>query len=140
MLNEQRGWWPVALSADLGAQPLGVRLLDQPVVLWRHASGQAVAMADRCPHRGAQLSLGRVLGEVIQCPYHGWTFEPSGACRAYPSQPGFTPGATSAACAYQAQEHEGLVWVQLQPARPRLTTQRRPHLPCPTSAVCPGAA
>lgn len=117
MLNEQHGWWPVALSADLGGQPLGVRLLDQPVVLWRNGLGEVVAMADRCPHRGAQLSLGQVHGDVIQCPYHGWSFESNGACRAYPSQPGFTPGASSAACAYRAQEHEGLLWVQLQPAQ-----------------------
>jgi phenylpropionate dioxygenase-like ring-hydroxylating dioxygenase large terminal subunit len=114
MLNEQLGWWPVALSADLVGQPLGVHLLDQPLVLWRNAQAEAVAMADRCPHRGAQLSLGQVRGDVIQCPYHGWTFESNGACRAYPSQPGFSPGAASAACAYRAQEHEGLVWVQLQ--------------------------
>ena len=113
MLNEMRWWWPVCLASELGTQPLGLRLLDQPLVLWRDAQGQPVAMVDRCPHRGAQLSLGRVEAGTLQCPYHGWRFEPQGRCVGIPAQPGFTPPASSGVCRHAAVEHEGLVWVAL---------------------------
>lgn len=113
MLNEMRWWWPVCLASELGTQPLGLRLLDQPLVLWRDAQGQPVAMVDRCPHRGAQLSLGRVVAGTLQCPYHGWRFEPQGRCVGIPAQPGFTPPASSGVCRHAAVEHEGLVWVAL---------------------------
>lgn len=112
-MNELRWWWPVCLAQDLTDQPVGLRLLDQPVVLWRDAQGQPVAMVDRCPHRGAQLSMGRVVQGELQCPYHGWRFEPAGRCVAIPALPGFTPPASSRACRHRAVEHEGLVWVAL---------------------------
>jgi phenylpropionate dioxygenase-like ring-hydroxylating dioxygenase large terminal subunit len=70
-------------------------------------------MVDRCPHRGAQLSLGRVVAGTLQCPYHGWRFEPQGRCVGIPAQPGFTPPASSGVCRHAAVEHEGLVWVAL---------------------------
>lgn len=116
MLNETRGWWPVCLATDLGTAPLGVRLLDQALVLWRDALGQPVAMVDRCPHRGAQLSLGRVVEGTLQCPYHGWRFEPTGRCVGIPAQPGFAPPARSGVCRHAVAEHEGLIWVSLDPA------------------------
>lgn len=124
-MNELQGWWPVALAHEVKSEPLGLRLLDEPVVLWRAPDGQPVAMADRCPHRGARLSLGRVVDGALQCPYHGWTFEASGACIRIPAQPGFTPPASSRACSYEAVEHEGLVWVALKPA----TAAERSALP-----------
>jgi phenylpropionate dioxygenase-like ring-hydroxylating dioxygenase large terminal subunit len=113
MLKETTWWWPVALADELGAEPQGVRLLDQPLVLWREAQGHPVAMVDRCPHRGAQLSMGRVLNGHLQCPYHGWRFEASGRCVGIPAQPGFTPPVSSSVCRYPVAEHEGLIWVAL---------------------------
>lgn len=130
MLNETRGWWPVCLATDLSAQPLALRLLDQPVVVWRGAQGQAVAMADRCPHRGAQLSLGQVVDGALECPYHGWRFAADGRCVAIPAQPGFVPPASSSACRHDALEHEGLVWVALNAASPGAADAApRPPLP-----------
>lgn len=127
MPNETRGWWPVCLTTDLGMAPLGVRLLDQPLVLWRDAQGQPVAMVDRCPHRGAQLSLGRVVAGTLQCPYHGWRFEPAGRCVAIPAQPGFAPPARSGVCRHAVAEHEGLVWVSLDPAAATPDATPSPH-------------
>jgi phenylpropionate dioxygenase-like ring-hydroxylating dioxygenase large terminal subunit len=110
-------WHPVAESASLTDAPLPVRLLAQDVVLWRDNVGQAHAWADRCPHRGTRLSLGRVLhtgdGSRIECPYHGWQFNATGACRVIPALPDFAPPASHTACTHEAYEAHGLVWVRL---------------------------
>ena len=53
---------------------------DLVPVIYRTASGRAVALEDRCPHRGAPLSAGEVHGETLSCGYHGFTFDPSGQC------------------------------------------------------------
>lgn len=114
---EHGWWWPIAREEDLRDEPMPVRLLEQPLVLWRGASGEAALMTDRCPHRGARLSLGRVLGDTLQCPYHGWRFEPSGRCQAIPAQPGFAPPQSSAACRQDLRRAHGLWWAALGQAR-----------------------
>lgn len=110
---EKKWWWPVALEADAGTGPVALELLGERLVLWRDAAGQPVLMTDRCPHRGAQLSLGRVVGSELQCPYHGWRFDASGRCVAIPAVPGFEPPASSSACRHGVQVAHGLVWADL---------------------------
>jgi phenylpropionate dioxygenase-like ring-hydroxylating dioxygenase large terminal subunit len=107
-------WHPVALGTDVAQAPLGVRLLDQAVVLWRDSAHQIHAWADQCPHRGAQLSLGRVCGDRLECPYHGWQFDGRGQCVHVPALPQFVPPVTHAARQFSACERYGLVWVCLQ--------------------------
>ena len=78
------------------------------------------ALRDRCPHREAPLSAGRVEGACVECPYHGWRFDVSGVCRLVPSagEGGAIPTAASAP-AFQAVERYGLVWICLDdPAAP----------------------
>jgi phenylpropionate dioxygenase-like ring-hydroxylating dioxygenase large terminal subunit len=114
---ERSLWHPVASAADLAVgAPLAVQLLDEPLVLWRDAAGAARAFADRCPHRGARLSLGCVRGGELECPYHGWRFDGAGQALAVPALPGFVPPPTHRATAYAAREAYGLVWVQLDAA------------------------
>ncbi len=111
-------WHPVADSAALADAPLPARLLSQDLVLWRDAAGRAHAWADRCPHRGTKLSLGRVLhldaGSQLECPYHGWQFAADGACQLIPARPHFVPPASHRACTHEAHEAHGLIWVRLQ--------------------------
>ena len=70
-------WWAVARSEEVtSTKPISVDIGSQPIVLWRDAQGVPRALEDRCPHRRAPLSLGCVLGNgMIQCGYHGWTFD-----------------------------------------------------------------
>lgn len=75
------GWAPDL--ADLGGIQ-GRVLLDQPVVAWRDGGGALHAMEDRCPHRQAPLSLGRVEGDRLRCMYHGLTLDAGGACVGMP--------------------------------------------------------
>ena len=55
-------------------------ILGEPLAMYRTASGRAVILADRCPHRGASLSAGEIFGETLACGYHGFTFDPAGKC------------------------------------------------------------
>jgi phenylpropionate dioxygenase-like ring-hydroxylating dioxygenase large terminal subunit len=72
-------WWPLATEAELKHdKPLARTLHDQPLVLFRGSDGQPVVMPDRCPHRHAPLSCGRVHHGELACPYHGWQFTAAG--------------------------------------------------------------
>lgn len=73
-------WYVVALASELCERPIKRWILGEPLALFRTASGRAVALDDRCPHRGAPLSSGEVHGETLSCGYHGFTFDPSGQC------------------------------------------------------------
>lgn len=111
---EKNQWHPAALSSAVVEGPVPVRLLNEDLVLWRDAQGQAQAFVDRCPHRGARLSLGRVNAGNLECPYHGWQFAASGQCVQVPAVPGFTPPAQHCVKSFGVQEAYGLIWVQLQ--------------------------
>lgn len=110
---EKQLWHPVAGSEAVAQAPLAVRLLDEDLVLWREPGGAVHAWPDRCPHRGARLSLGRVENGRLECPYHGWQFDGSGQCMHVPALPQFVPPRTHCVEAYEAREAHGLVWVRL---------------------------
>ncbi|MCF6443735.1 Rieske 2Fe-2S domain-containing protein [Nereida sp. MMG025] len=83
-------WQAVALSKDLRRKPLRLLFNGAPVVLFR-AGSEIKAIEDRCPHRFANLSDGRVVEGQIECPYHGWRFDGQGQCRAIPGHQGPLP-------------------------------------------------
>jgi len=115
-MAERQWWWPVALDNEVQAEPVPVRLLNEAVVLWRNPAGQVVALTDRCPHRGARLSLGRVVEGALECPYHGWRFDVDGQCVGIPAVPDFQPSARHAACQHAVRSAHGLLWVALDGA------------------------
>jgi phenylpropionate dioxygenase-like ring-hydroxylating dioxygenase large terminal subunit len=119
----RRHWFPLCRSPELGARPLARMLLGQPIALFRTPGGVG-ALADRCPHRNAPLSAGRVRGDALQCPYHGWQFDTTGACRAVPGLCGPAAHPTRAAGAFPAVERDGLVWASLSgEGEPRILPQ-----------------
>lgn len=111
-MHEKFLWHPVGKLADLVGGPHAVVVLGEDVVVWQGPDGYQ-AWADRCPHRGTKLSLGRVAGGRLECAYHGWQFAPSGQCAHIPALPDFVPPPLHKACAYSVQEAYGLLWVQL---------------------------
>ena len=113
-MTERILWHPVAQSSEVVDAPLSVQLLNEAVVLWRNADGLAQAFVDRCPHRGARLSMGRVENGHLECPYHGWQFSSGGQCVKVPAVPDFTPPASQRVKAFEVQEAYGLVWVRLE--------------------------
>ncbi|MFO0548790.1 MAG: aromatic ring-hydroxylating dioxygenase subunit alpha [Polyangiaceae bacterium] len=80
-------WTPVAFSSEVTTRPLSVRVAGTPVVLFRGANGEPAALFDRCPHRGVALSLGKVREGCLECPFHGWRFDGTGAAVEVPWNP-----------------------------------------------------
>lgn len=109
-------WTPVALASELARdKPLAVRVAGEPVVLFRDATRATVhALIDRCPHRGAALSLGRVDDGCLRCPFHGWRFGGDGACHEVPWHPDAKREHLSAT-ALAAREVGGFIWIFTAP-------------------------
>jgi phenylpropionate dioxygenase-like ring-hydroxylating dioxygenase large terminal subunit len=104
-------WYPVARSTDVAPGPVGVRLLGGDYVVYRGDGGLAAAL-DRCPHREAPLSLGRVADGCVQCPYHGWSFDSAGTCTRVPSaEPGTPIPPKARLTTVHVAERYGLVWL-----------------------------
>ncbi|MEH6415710.1 Rieske 2Fe-2S domain-containing protein [Pseudomonas sp. CGJS7] len=106
-------WFAVLCSARLRAAPVGVTVLDRPIVLARTKAGYAFALEDRCPHRHAPLSAGLATGEGIACPYHGWRFDPQGRLCAIPGMPPECVLPKVRVRAAAVREHDGLIWLRL---------------------------
>jgi vanillate monooxygenase len=71
-------WYASAWSHEIERRPLSRRLLNEPVVFFRKQDGAVVALEDHCPHRGYPLHKARVIGDTLECGYHGMTFNCSG--------------------------------------------------------------
>ena len=84
----QNAWYMAAWSDEVETSRLLARtLLEEPVVLFRDSGGKPRALFDRCPHRFAPLSMGRLEGDVVTCGYHGLRFGGDGACVRNPHGP-----------------------------------------------------
>jgi vanillate O-demethylase monooxygenase subunit len=83
----KNSWYVAALGQELiDGKKVARTILERPVVIYRGTSGRVVALDDRCCHRAAPLSMGRVEGDDIRCMYHGMKFEPGGKCIQIPGQ------------------------------------------------------
>src|SRR5262245_29797439 len=80
-------WYVVALRRELSEGLLARTVLGESVVLYRRSSGEAVALRNRCSHRGFPLSEGTLKDDVITCGYHGFRFGCDGVCLSVPGQP-----------------------------------------------------
>ncbi len=104
-------WFAVAWSRDVATGRLVARrLLGRDVVLWR--SAQAIhCWRDLCVHRGAQLSLGKLCGERLVCPYHAWEYNSAASACIFLLTQDQPPPLKARAQTYQARERYGMVWV-----------------------------
>ncbi len=106
-----RNAWYVAAEADeVGRRPLGRILLGEPVVLYRRTDGGAVALEDRCCHRRAPLHKGEVVGDGLQCGYHGFLFDAAGICVKVPGLDR-APPREARVRAYPLCERHRYVWI-----------------------------
>ena len=81
-------WFPVCPSSFVKDSPVSLRRLGYKIALWRDQAGKVHALEDHCPHRGAPLSLGVILGDRMACPYHGVEVRCDGTVTRVPGSPG----------------------------------------------------
>ena len=79
-------WYVAAWSHEVDRSLLSRWILNEPVVLYRTENGEPTAVYGRCPHRHFPLGESRLVGDNIECGYHGFTFSPSGTCVKIPTQ------------------------------------------------------
>lgn len=79
-------WYVAAWNDEVTRTPLARKLCNEDIVMFRKTDGTVVALEDRCAHRRLPLSVGRVLGDSIQCGYHGLVYDCSGKCVKIPGQ------------------------------------------------------
>ncbi|WP_420456977.1 Rieske 2Fe-2S domain-containing protein [Rubrivirga sp.] len=135
-------WLPVARSRAIRrGRVVGVEAPGGRVALWRDGVGEVHGLGARCPHLGADLGQGRVEGDALVCPFHGWAFGGDGTCL---GAPGWDEPPARRARSVSVQERWGLVWLatgpdpvalpELPPGRwrivrpPAQTIRAHPHL------------
>lgn len=102
-------WYVAAWDREVSRRPLAVRVADRAMVLYRTADNAPVALADACWHRLAPLSMGKVIGDDIRCPYHGIVFNSAGRCVSMPAQEVLNPSATVPT--FPVVERHRFIWV-----------------------------
>jgi len=110
-------WIAVATSEELGSDPLQVWALGEPWVVARLGrDGALAAFADRCPHRLAPMSAGRVVDGALQCGYHGWRFDGEGLPLAIPAlgEAATLPPRACLRSVAAVAEHLGLIWIAIE--------------------------
>jgi vanillate monooxygenase len=101
--------WYVACTADeIDEKPLGRTICNETIVFYRAAEGKVAALEDFCPHRGAPLSLGKVVEGNLTCGYHGLEMGCDGKTIAMPGQ---RVNAFPAIRSYPVEERYGFIWV-----------------------------
>ena len=114
--------YPIGFAKDVPLdKPMSIRVAKHNMVVWRTSSKKFVAALDRCPHRAAKLSLGRLLhtdtGIQLECPYHGWKFNKKGTCTKVPQlQPNATLPKACNLKTFPTVVKDGIVWIGTQPS------------------------
>jgi len=110
-------WYVAAWDHELiDGKLLARTILEKPVVLYKGESGKVVALDNRCAHRGAKLSNGRLEGDAVRCLYHGLKYDPTGKCVQIPGQD--VVPVKLGVRSFPVLERDHLVWIWMgEPAR-----------------------
>jgi len=120
-------WYVACAAAEVTAgKALRVQMLGCHFVLFRDAAGAVACLADTCPHRGAALGDGEMVGHEVACPYHGWRFGADGRCTHIPALGSeVTPPKRVRVDRYPTEEKYGWIWAFLGD----LPAAQRPRIP-----------
>jgi vanillate O-demethylase monooxygenase subunit len=112
MIFPRNYWYVAAIDTEVRRQELLARTIcNQPIVFWRGTDGKPHALEDRCCHRHMPLSEGRLIGDQLECPYHGLQYDATGACVKIPSQPTIPPQARVRAFPVVERYHWVWIWM-----------------------------
>jgi phenylpropionate dioxygenase-like ring-hydroxylating dioxygenase large terminal subunit len=105
-------WYPVALSKEVTNEaPVQAEIMGLKFVAFRDTEGKAHVISNTCIHRGGALGRGKIKGDHVECPYHGWQFSGNGKCQYIPTNRADekTP-ARAKVDAYPTEERYGIVF------------------------------
>jgi vanillate O-demethylase monooxygenase subunit len=105
----KNAWYVAGWACEFADTLTRVTLLDQNIVMFRASDGKVIALEDLCPHRFLPLSMGKRIGDTIQCGYHGMTFDCSGKCVRVPGQDNLP--ANGNVTAFPVSEKHDIVWI-----------------------------
>lgn len=105
----KNAWYVIATPSEVGRTPLARTVCGDDVVLFRTGDGKIAALHDECPHRRYPLSKGEVVGDSIQCGYHGFCFGPDGKCTHVPAAKAISPKLHGRA--YPVEEKYDWIWI-----------------------------
>jgi len=111
----RNAWYVATWDHEVKDRVLARRIMNEPIALFRDASGKVCALEDRCCHRGAPLSIGEVVPEGIRCGYHSLTFNGDGVCVNIPGQTQIPESARVKA--YPVVVKDEFVWVWMGEAK-----------------------
>src|SRR5947207_1600031 len=121
-------WYIACESRALKSKPRTVAIFGQAIVLWRDEARKAHALLDRCAHRNAPLSNGRVRVNGLQCGYHGWCYNGAGFCTHVPAlAKARTLPEKARVQAFPVMEQDSYVWLWPGDAQPSGAPFAFPH-------------
>jgi len=139
-------WYAILESSEVRrTKPVGVTRMGEKLVLWRDSSDKVACMGDLCPHRGVALSAGRLVGDCVECPFHGFLYDPAGRCQLIPADGAQAPVPKIFRIqTYPTREAHDLIyvwWGEPQETYPPLpfstrSTRVSPIPPCATTGRC----
>jgi phenylpropionate dioxygenase-like ring-hydroxylating dioxygenase large terminal subunit len=105
-------WYALLESNEVKTKPVGMTRMGEKMVFWRDQAGKVHCAVDKCPHRGIQISLGKIVEGALQCPFHGFEYDPSGKCIHVPAngRDGVIPSILRLNT-YPTYEAHGFIWV-----------------------------
>lgn len=140
-------WYGICPADRIADRPVALKRWGRDLVAWRDRDGAVHLLDDRCPHRGARLSLARHDGDRLSCVYHGAQILGDGTVAVIPGDPGCTLAGKRAVRGYPVREHRGAVfaWYGSDPAAEpaaftppeRLTGKAYEAILCYTEWRCP---
>ena len=106
-------WYVILESCEVKrSKPLKITRLNQTMVLWRDENGKVCCIADRCCHRGASLSCGKLVDRKIECPFHGFLFDGDGKVKLIPANgKNAVIPESQRVNSYITYEKYGLIWI-----------------------------
>ena len=116
-------WQPIAAAEEIpaGGAPLPIRIMSEDLVLFRDDKDRLGLIGRACPHRGTDLSYGRIEDGGLRCLYHGWLFDRDGKCLDQPAEPQAKKFCHKVRhTAYPVQEKGGAIWAYLGEGEPPL--------------------
>ncbi len=106
-------WYAVLEAKELKKnKPIGVTRFSEKLVFWRDSHGKTRCIYDKCCHRGASLSLGKVVHNYLECPFHGFQYDATGNVTLIPAiGKDKTVPRNFKVHSYVAKEANGFIWV-----------------------------